>query len=585
MSFVPVQVGSEIADNDRVASQNFATATATLYTLEDLVRELANCPPPHVPTNHLKNMLTTSTRLADFLGRRIDEATLVEVMELRCDFRSFLQARKYRPQTIATYVASMGRLLDCATRLGWDPADSLPAAWRTIFLKAQNKRVRALIIHLARIRRTPSEVTELDTDEWVNSMIGKGWSLVNERHVKTLFWRLMRDSGLAGEIPSFLKRETKYGIRLEDFPPSLKKEVKDLLDWKQAQFAPGRPKGGKIRPVSAAGRQEFLSGLYGFAVSVLGRTDIFSLAQLIDRELLTSFAEWYINERGGKGTSVFHRVAGLFGAVRHYPPLKKLEKAWFSDFLHTIPTDGDQDTLEERKNRHYLDYDDVVTIPDQLRQERLNSENVSDGDLAVMAMEESFLRFLCTLAWRQRNLRECRIGGPKPNLYKGPIPPNAAITKSDWVKQEEQQNPSAEFWQFRFSKEETKTKVHVHAVLPHQLIAPLEEYLLAYRPQLTRERDPGTLFVKGNGSPLAQQEVEVIVETLTARYRGVRVNPHHFRDIFAYAWLKDHPEDFLRLSKMLWHKNVDTTLKRYAARFNESTAVCALETWLDRRAA
>jgi hypothetical protein len=43
-------------------------------------------------------------------------------------------------------------------------------------------------------------------------------------------------------------------------------------------------------------------------------------------------------------------------------------------------------------------------------------------------------------------------------------------------------NPSEEFWQFRFGKDETKTKHEVRAILPRKLVRLLEEYLQHYRP-------------------------------------------------------------------------------------------------------
>jgi integrase len=72
---------------------------------------------------------------------------------------------------------------------------------------------------------------------------------------------------------------------------------------------------------------------------------------------------------------------------------------------------------------------------------------------------------------------------------------------------------------------------------------------------------------------------------LTLRHAGRRVSPHPFRDIVAYTWLKEHPKDFLTLSKMLWHSNINTTLQIYGSRFNESSGVCATESWLDGREA
>jgi len=77
--------------------------------------------------------------------------------------------------------------------------------------------------------------------------------------------------------------------------------------------------------------------------------------------------------------------------------------------------------------------------------------------------------------------------------------------------------------------------------------------------------------------------VDKVIGHWTLQYGGVRTTPHLFRDAIAFKWLKEHPKDYLTLSKMLWHKNVQTTIQIYGARFNESSGVCAMEAWLDQR--
>ncbi len=57
------------------------------------------------------------------------------------------------------------------------------------------------------------------------------------------------------------------------------------------------------------------------------------------------------------------------------------------------------------------------------------------------------------------------------------------------------------------------------------------------------------------------------------------------RNSVAYKWLKEHPKDFLTLSKILWHKNVQTSIRIYGSRFDESSGTCAMEAWLDQRSA
>jgi hypothetical protein len=59
-------------------------------------------------------------------------------------------------------------------------------------------------------------------------------------------------------------------------------------------------------------------------------------------------------------------------------------------------------------------------------------------------MDELMMTWLPILPWRQRNVRECRIGGRIPNLFKSKIPPFSDIDKPEWVKQEELSNPAAE---------------------------------------------------------------------------------------------------------------------------------------------
>jgi site-specific recombinase XerD len=161
------------------------------------------------------------------------------------------------------------------------------------------------------------------------------------------------------------------------------------------------------------------------------------------------------------------------------------------------------------------------------------------------------------------------------------------VDKPSWVKEEERSNPEATFWQVHFAPEEiktgSKTGKSIHVVLPRPLIKPLEEYLEQFRPQLVKTGDPGTLFVKDDGTALSSSNLGELVSRLTLQYGGRRVNPHLFRDIVAFAWLKEHPKDFLTLSKILWHSNINYTIKVYGSQFDESSGMCAMESWVEER--
>ncbi len=109
----------------------------------------------------------------------------------------------------------------------------------------------------------------------------------------------------------------------------------------------------------------------------------------------------------------------------------------------------------------------------------------------------------------------------------------------------------------------------------------LEEYLSQHRPHLINNSEPGTLFMNRDGARLTDGRVTALVSNLTLRYASRRVTPHIFRDIFAYWWLARHPEDYLTISKKLWHRNIQTTLRIYGCRFDEAQADCRVEDWVE----
>lgn len=173
--------------------------------------------------------------------------------------------------------------------------------------------------------------------------------------------------------------------------------------------------------------------------------------------------------------------------------------------------------------------------------------------------------------------------GDGGNLSREEIPPNSTIAKSPWVQEALRVYPHETFWQFRFRPAETKNGSMIQAILPRQLIEPLEKYLARHRPILVNTSDRRTLFVNDHGRAFDPTRLGSLVGNLTFRYAGRRVNPHLFRDIFALKWLEDHPEDYLTLSKILWHANIQTTLQIYGRNFDESYGARRVEEWLDER--
>jgi integrase len=267
--------------------------------------------------------------------------------------------------------------------------------------------------------------------------------------------------------------------------------------------------------------------------------------------------------------------------MRQHPTYSSLDLSWFKPFLESLPIEAESER-RMRKEKKYLEYAVVETIPAKIHAERLSASANQESQAARLAMEELLLTWLLVLPWRQRNIRECRIGGPRPNLFRAKIP-NRSIDMQAWVRNEAQKNPEAEFWQLHFVPKETKTGREIRAFVPRQLIGPLEEYLTQFRPQLLKQSDPGTLFLTKDGTSMTRGNVYNLITRLTSRHGGRSVNPHLFRDIVAFAWLKEHPKDYLTLSKILWHANINVTIRTYGSQFDESSGICAMEAWLEER--
>ena len=574
-----IPFGTQIASDIRDSSANCADAARALKTLENLLDILGEKPPPAFPM-----LKTTSALLAAYLDQPISQITIDSVNESRDGFRRFLKGRKNKENSIRSYVNYARILLRIAAELGWKPNHAVPEEWRTVLALAKERKCETLANYIATVKKRPRDVSIEDVDHWVQMRSQQGNSYNELRRRRSRFWRLLRDCGCTEQTPICLLREKNYGVPLAQFPLALKREVFELLRWKRAEFSPNRPKDGQHREVTSGNLKGLISALFGYAVNIRSESDITSLPLLVQSQIISGYVQWAINERKVKGYCLRNSLGLLSAAMHQHPSYASVDLRWFKPLLDSLPMERKSES-KRRKAEKYLEYGVVESIPAQIRAGRPAAVKRGIEHVALLGMEELIMRWLITLPWRQLNLREMRISGPTPNLFKDKISPFSEIDKPEWVIEDERKNPDAEFWQFRFNYEETKTGIDVHAILPRPLIGPLEEYLRDFRRCMLRGPDPGLLFVNQMGRPMTEDQVTVAVGDLTQQYGGKRVTPHPFRDIVAFTWLKHHPKDYLTLSKLLWHADVKTTINEYGSRFNESCGVSAMDAWLQEREA
>lgn len=576
MSFVSLQDGTQSASLRAHSAAEFASERVNVNSLADLLTRLNS-----QTTSQTPMLRTTAGKVAAFLGKPIDEISLDLVYARQEGFRPFLESQRHKEGAIRSYVNYLRILLQAAEGLGWKPFARLSVEWQSVLDLAKKNGCLGLSKFLAQTKQTPEDVTQEDFERWINLKVKQGTRYVTTTKQVSAAWHTLVACGFDKNAPIAVLRKKRYGVPFSELPVLLREEVTELLRWKSSEFEPGRPRRAQIRKISAKSLQQTFCSVYGYATKISNRSGIASLEQLLQEAVVAGFISWCLNEQKLKGGPLAARLARVSVVLQH-PAHNKLDLSWLKQLLETIPADSDEE-IKARKAKKYLDYDVLEAIPAKVNARRIAEAKKGIEHVARLAMEELMMSCLLVFPWRQRNLRECRIGGENPNLFKARVPEFSYIEKPTWAQQAEAENPNAEFWQIKFSHQETKTGVSVHALLPRHLVGLLEEYLSEYRPILMNGGGSDKVFLTSEGVDMQTPFVTQLVSDLTLRYGGRRVTPHLFRDIVAFAWLKAHPQDYLTLSKMLWHKNVATTINYYASRFNVSSSTVAMESWLEER--
>jgi integrase len=527
---------------------------------------------------------TTAGHVSHFLNTPLDRlsiAALVDI-DLAPRFRDYLSERRYKRDSIRSYSNFLAILRRTAQELGWEPPD-VPEDWKPILTAMQtHPRCSSIVRYAIRQGKTPFQFCNEDLNAWGQTLLDQGRSYRYTMAAKRSFRLALIRSGLAEQLPKLRcnsERPSPYGVPLLLFPTQLRREVEALLNWKQDVYSEGRPWRGRLRTVSAKHLESCISRLYGFVTKVEQRKDITKLVQLVTKTSVVSFLKWSLNERRLKGEPLAGNLGLLCAAMRWNPAYRAYDFGWFRTLLSEIQPDSESEK-QERKASKYLPYEVVDDMPRMIHERREELVKKSKKQLSLLVRDELLISWLVTLVWRQRNIRECRLGH---NLFKAEVQPMVNIAVPYWAQERLRANPHEKFWQFHFREGETKTHREVRAILPRRLVPLLEEYLEHYRPILLMGSDPTNLFLNGKGRPLTDQGVNDRVSNLTVHYAHRRVTPHLFRDIFAFYWLRNHPRDYLMVSKALWHTNIQTTIRIYGSKFDESHAMCQVEEWLDRR--
>lgn len=575
MSTSIVPSGVEIAAPLPHSSEPIGHKAPEIHFLQDLVQNLHDDPSASM-------LRSTAKKFAEYQGKSTDEVSLEFLASHRTEFREFLRERKYPKNSVHSYSHYLNVLVTRAREMGWEPEVPLMSpSWGPVVAAMTRETSKVLIRHLSRNGHVPSTVKESDLLEWATNRVKKGLSYGSAHSSTYELRRFLIEGGLNAQLSSRKVAKPKYGIRLDQMSDQLRSEIEEILRWKQDAFMPGRPAKAHVRGITAKNLENGFRRVIGFCVNILGNNNIASLSEVITEPIVAAFVNWALKTRRLKNGTVSVDLARISAALGQHPKYSVISNTWLPALLRCIPPDSEED-VRRRKEEKYLSYEVLREIPGAIRKKRAAGSEGDPWATARSVRDELMLEWMLTLPWRQRNHRECRVAGDNPNLFKARVPPLAGLSKPEWLQEMEKEDPEVEVWQIHFAKDETKTHHEVSCVLPRRLAGLVEEYVSKHRAHLIKSNDPGTLFLNDAGGSYTIGTFINLVSGLTLRYGGRRVTPHLFRDIFAFMWLKKMPEDYLTLSKLLWHRNIQTTIRKYGWMCNESSALCRMEQMLDQ---
>ena len=582
MNGITQTIGTQDDANVRNSSRSFHISPKQVKTVMDLLSELEK-------HKHICMFRTTARHVSACLDVPVEQLSIDALVGVASRLTAYLRARRYKHNAVRSYRNYAGMLLQEAKHLGWVPREpdvKVSEAWKTIFASVVKAPGCAGIVRYAIAQGImPSDFRDEHLTAWGLMMLTDQRSFEYVRACKKRFRRVLTQSRLAQQLPGISHRKLfKYGIPLRNFPEQLRDEVIALLDWKAAPYSEGRKREWKIRDSTAKDLTGTFERLYGFITKrneINGQpTSIGSLAELVTKESVGAFIEYLLNERKLQGENVSMKLGSVCAALKQR--YKNHDLAWVPELLSGIEPSKESERWA-RKDATSLPYEVLVNVAEGLHKKRTETAQTDRRQIARLVHDELLVRWLLIMVWRQRNIRECRLGSnpTQANLFKNKISSSAKINVPRWARERMKLNPDERFWQYCFREQETKTGHAVHSVLPRRLVPLLEEYLQHHRPILLVGADPGTLFLNREGQPLTVQTINLLVGKLTLRYAQKRVTPHRFRDAFAYWWLEQFPQDYLTVSKKLWHRSVQITLDVYGSKFDESQADCRIEEYAE----
>lgn len=123
--------------------------------------------------------------------------------------------------------------------------------------------------------------------------------------------------------------------------------------------------------------------------------------------------------------------------------------------------------------------------------------------------------------------------------------------------------------QLVLSRDEVKNRVDLRFPIPDRIQQVLDLYMNVYQPLLTNGHPSSLLFPGRSGRPLKGAALGRNIMEAIRKHCGLHVNPHLFRHLAAFLYLKRNPGQYEPVRQFLGHKSIQTTINFYAGFLND----------------
>ncbi len=529
-----------------------------VQNLDELVHKL--CSDPSIPQSR-KNMTRTA---CSYVQKATNAGSLKEIPVNRIvptlnKLKSYIVKSDLSKRSQTNYISFYKRLIEYGISNGLLPnkiQKSMLDEWVDISKpikgissgeKGWRYAMRILAWYSSEYNLKPQDLTSSFIEkflEYLEHEYGiKDWRQIYNRIVR--YWKSLESTN---EVPKLewpilpSGQKSTYGLNFEDWPEKTKKEFIKYGDWCTADFMPGRKRRYRQRVVSIEQNISTTSRIFGFAVNIDGYSiDQVSPDLLFDKNFINSFFDWYINKRLGRLTVTAERtVAMLLSMARgHFD--RPGAVSWLLELKQSI---GHPEPIKNKKAL-IVSLHDLKRVADGIKEQRLRgisnarkrNTKPSLRHISSLVRDELVFRFLSLRPLRSKNIREMKLG---KNL------------KND-----------AGSWYVEYSSDEMKNNESFRISFPKDLVPLLEDYLENYRKNIYADSNCAWVFPSPNGTHICASTVQRIITNNTRRILNMHIYPHLMRDIAAYWYIKEFG-DYLTVSKLLGHKDINVTINLYS---------------------